>query len=180
MKSWMIGGIAIALLTCTPALGQTFYNSYGETISQSQYQSQYSPHYPSQSQSQYSPQYQYQSPYSPHYPSQYQHRYSPQAPAIYVAPASSSIVIYRSSSYPNRRGFVTNPYRQSVPLYPAASIYGYPSSNRSNSIRLNLNFGGISVPRRSRSWQTYPSQTIYSAPNSYGGQYPIYGRPYRQ
>ncbi|PZV08773.1 MAG: hypothetical protein DCF22_19685 [Leptolyngbya sp.] len=68
-----------------------------------------------------------------------------------------------------------------MPLYPAAPIYGYPSSNRSNSIRLNLNFGGISVPRRSRFSQPYPRQPIYPARYPIGVQtYPIYSGPYRR
>lgn len=37
MKSWMIGGSAIALFTCTPALGQTFQNRRSEPIYQPQY-----------------------------------------------------------------------------------------------------------------------------------------------
>ena len=40
MKRWMIGGSAIALFTCTPALGQPFQNRRSEPIYQPQYQPQ--------------------------------------------------------------------------------------------------------------------------------------------
>lgn len=62
MKSWTIGGTAIALLFCTPALGQTFQIRRSESI------------------------------YQPRYRSQYQPQYLPQAPVIYVTPSSTVII----------------------------------------------------------------------------------------
>ncbi len=150
MKSWTIGGTAIALLVCTPALGQPFQNRRSEPI------------------------------YQPQYQSQYPHRYSPQAPVIYVTPGSTAIIIYPNSPYSNRPRYGTTPYQRSVPIYPANSSNYSTFTRSNSAVGTFAPFELRSSPtypiqQTYPVQRIYPEPYPYG-----GQVYPIYGAPYRR